>query len=1045
MDTLTRFGLSHSRLTILIMIGLIVQGLFLFQSFPKREDPAITIRTAVVTSRLAGMAPERVEALIVTPIERKAREIGEVSEIRSLVTTGAGLVYIEIDESVPKAAIDAVFQDIRNKMAEVKGDLPAETSGPTVNTDYGDVVIASVAVTGEGFTYSEVEAFAEDLQKRLYTVDGVSKVSLFGEQDERIWLEIDGRKLASVGVQLNQVLNDLKAQNVVLPAGQINTAGTTIVLEASGDFETVDDIRNVLTKVQGLGAFVRLDDLVTVRRGYASPKVRPVYFNGEPTVIVAIEMTDGVDVTALGPRLRQTATDFEAEQPIGVSLQFSTYQAEKVREAVNTALINVGQTFGVVLIVMLVFLGLQSALVIACIVPFTIMFALIGMNLLGLQLEQVSIAAVIISLGLLVDNGLVVVEDIQGQIKAGVPPQQAALASGKQFVIPLAVASVTTVSAFIPMMILEGAEGEYAFSLGAVVALMLAGSWLTALYILPALAVWFTGRQTAKVEAGENGLIRIYGALIRPCLPLAPIIIAACYLLVVLSIGLFSQVRTQMFPLSERNQFLIYMDMPKGTHIAATEASALAIDVWLSDDEKNPEITNTTLYVGDGGPRFYLALSPAETNPASAFFLINTYDFQGARTAADRAWRYLYENHPEARFKVKRLAMGGSESGLVEVRISGTDAETLLSLASRVETAFAAAPGIVQNENDWGNKVVKVAINVDQDKAREIGVTSKQISDVLNTYFDGESVSTFREGDNQIPIIVRAAEPFRDSLEDLANMSIGSNGEIFSLDQVATFQPMLEFSQLRRKNQTRTVTITGKSTTRTAAQLLGDVQSSLDALPLPDGYQIEIGGEVESSGEVNAKLLAGMPIAITVMLVALMFQFNSARRVALTFMTIPLVLIGVPVALLLTGMPFSFFGTLGMIALAGIIINNAIVLIDQIDIERASADLTEAVIIASKKRFRPIMLTSLTTVFGLTPMAIAGGALWEPMAAVMIGGLAISSLLTLFFVPAGYFMMFRGGQRPLVALARNGWLTLLTLANQSYRQVRQRVRNSASD
>ena len=303
MDFLTRFGLNHSRLTILVMVGLIVQGLIVFQSFPKREDPAITIRTAVVTSRFAGMAPERIEELIITPIERKAREIGEVDEIRSLVTTGSGLVYIEIDESVPKAAIDAVFQDIRNKMDEVKGELPPETSGPSVNTDYGDVVIASVAVTGEGFSYAEVEAVAEDLQKRLYTVDGVSKVTLFGAQDERIWLEIDGRKLASVGVQLNQVLNDLKAQNVILPAGQLNAAGTAIVLEASGDFETVEDIRNVLTKVQGLGGFVRLADLVTVRRGYVSPKVRPVYFNGEPAVIVAVEMTNGVDVTALGPRL----------------------------------------------------------------------------------------------------------------------------------------------------------------------------------------------------------------------------------------------------------------------------------------------------------------------------------------------------------------------------------------------------------------------------------------------------------------------------------------------------------------------------------------------------------------------------------------------------------------------------------------------------------------------------------------------------------------------------------------------------------------------
>ncbi|MHA7850481.1 efflux RND transporter permease subunit [Roseovarius sp.] len=1006
MDFLTRLGLEKSRLTILVMIGLLLLGTMTYISLPKRENPAITIRSAIVTASLPGMSPERVEDLIAIPLERAAREIAEVEDISTLILTGTAKLTLSVYDSVPREKLDQIFQDIRNRMDEAKGDLPQGTSGPSVNTNFGDVSIATVAVTGEGFTPAEVFDAADDLRAGLYGLDGITKITIYGEQEERIWLEIDSRRLATVGVQIQQVLNDLAAQNVILPAGQLDANGTNIILEANGDLGSVEELEGVLTKVSGLAGLVRLKDILTVRRGYVDPAEKPIFYNGQPALLVAVEMSDDRDIQQVGHALRDQITALEATQPIGISYNISTFQEKNVTVAINNALSNVGQTFAVVLLVMLVFLGLRPALIIASIVPFTMMFALLGMAQIGIDLEQISIAAFIVSLGLLVDNGLVVVEDIEARVNAGSDPEEAAIASGGQFFAPLAVASITTVSAFIPMWILDGTEGEFAFSLGAVVGIMLAGSWFTAHYILPFLAAKLL-RPRRSLRDGEGWFVQSYGELTRAILPLGLPIILVCYGLVAASIMVFPLLKSEMFPLSERAEYLIYIDMPKGTAITATEEEARRAEAWLRDTSVNPEVRDTTLFVGDGGPRFYLALAPAETDPASAFILVNTHDYQGAVVAADRARRHLFENHPAARARVTRLSMGGSESGIVEVEITGPDANVLLLAAKQVEGAFAEVPDLVLNQNDWGNKRLKIIIDIAQDKARELGVTSSDISDVMDTYFSGTDYSTYRDGSDAIPIVARAEASFRDSLEDLANLSVPAGSGMVSLAQVATFRPSLEFSQFRRENQVRQIVISGKSATLAASEVEALIEPTLAGLDLDDRFTVKVGGESEQSHDVNAKLGAGLPLALAVMLAALVYQFNSARRVSLTFMTIPLIIVGAPLALYLAERPMSFFAILGLISLMGIIINNAIVLIDQIDIERRTMPLDEAIVTGAKKRATPVMLTSLTTVLGLVPMALFGGALFEPMAILMIGGLLISSPLSLLFVPAAYRLMFR--------------------------------------
>ena len=881
--------------------------------------------------------------------------------------------------------------------------------GPFVNSDFGDVAIATIAMTAEGFSYREMKDVAEDFRKKLYQLAGIAKVELFGAQDERVWLEVDTAKLASVGVQANALINDLQGQNIILPSGSINADGTRILLETSGDFPDVRAIETMLTRVGATDSLVRLADLVTVRRDYVSPKVKPIYFNGRPAVILSVVMQPGQDVTQVGEKLRAAARDYQESLPIGYAIDFATYQAEQVRIAVNGALSSVAQTFAVVVGLVVVFLGLRAGLVAAMIVPFAVMFAVIGMRAFGIALEQVSIAAIIIALGLLVDNGVVIVEDIMSRIGRGTPARDAALTSGRQYAFPLLVSSITTVAAFLPLFLLSGSSGEYAFSLAAVVALTLGGSWITALYILPALTVWLLGRSRVtgnEDKAGTRGQA-LYASILRSAIHFSPIVLAACLVLVVLSVMLFDRVPKQMFPLSERNQFLVYMNMPDGTDISETEASALEVSKWLADPAANPEVANHILYVGDGGPRFYLTLTPVPPDPASAFFLVNAKDYEGAIRAADRAWEYLYENHPEARFKIKRLGMGSVEAGIVDVEISGPDADRLLALGQQVRSLFQGAPGIQDNDDDWGNKVIKVVVDIVQDRVRQLGMTSEEIAQRLGTYFTGTTVSTYREGDTLIPIALRGGVETYQSLEGLTSATFAKDGKLIPLAQIATLRTGLDFSRIRRKNQERTIIATGRSEVLTAGNLLAAIQPGLQALDLAGGYRIEIGGELQKSAETNQKLGAGIPVALALMVGAIILQFNSFRRTLLTFMTVPLIVVGIPYGLLATGQPLSFFGTLGIISLAGIIINNAIVLIDQIDIERSHSELREAIIAASQKRLRPILLTSATTVLGLAPMAVAGGVLWQPMAVLMMSGLAAASLLTLLFVPAGYFLLFR--------------------------------------
>lgn len=1020
MDFLTKLSLSRSRFTSMMMICVLVIGVFQFMSFPRREDPEIIIRSALVFAQNPGLTSSKMEQLVAEPLERKAVQIEGVDEVSTLVQNGSVQLTISLLDEVASKDIDARWQDLRNKLGEVP--LPEGTSGPFFNTNYGDVSIATYALTGDGFSLQEMHEVAKDFQRQLYTVEGLSKVSLYGVQSEQIELVIDAKKLGFIGLNLASVVNQIKSQNVLLPSGSIIADGYDYRILISGDFQNLDDIKDMLIQIDGSENFIRLSDLMTVRRSYQDPPSQPVFYNQKPAIVLSIEMASGQNIAELAKRLEDKFEHYVNALPVGYEIGIATYQPPLVTAAVEGAVSNIFQTFAVVLAIVVFFVGLRTGLIISAIVPFAIAFAIIGMRILGIQLESVSIAGMIISLGILVDNGVVVVEDIAKSIQQGKDRKEAAMETGRRYALPLLVSSLTIIFAFTPMMLLDGSSGDFAFSLGGVITVVLVGSWISSMYFLPFLAATFI--KVEKKEKKESRLSQLYKKAISFLLnPMAAIaVVGGSFALIFISNPLFNFVPKQMFPFADRPEFMIYMDLPVGSSADKTAEVALDVSAWLHDKEENPEINASVVYVGSGGPRFNLSLAPADSMENTAFFLVNTTSSAISEEYKAKAQRYLNENIPEAKFRVKRLAMGGGEPGKVQLRIYGPRHDELLHYAKQIEKSFAHIPSINENRNDWGDKVIMTKIEVDQEKARLYGLDSQAISFMMNAYFDGQNISVYREKDEQIPIIVRGEKEDRSKLSDLIhNVMLTSPKGLIALEQIADVKGELNFSSIRRIDQEAVISVDAIADGVTSVELLDYIQPTLDELGLKEisersgnlqDYFYEVRGEIYSSADANEKLAAMLPMAFALMVAAIMFNFNSIRRTMIVVLTIPLVIIGVPIGLFLFGQPYSFFGTLGIIALAGIIVNNSVVLIEAVDeLYKEGMALKEALMRAGGERLIPILMTTSTTVLGLIPMALFGGPLFEPMAFVLMFGLAVAASLVLFYVPCLYYLLFTKGKK----------------------------------
>lgn len=1010
MDKLTLFALKNNRFTQLLLVLIIIIGSASFFNAPSKEDPEILVRTAVVVAQIPGMSPERIERLLTKPIEREAKQIPQVSELKSLVRTG----YTQIKVTVADEHFDLqpIWDNLRNRMNDLQSSLPEGTIGPMVNDEFGRVASATIALYGDDYSLHELDFVSESIQDRISALPTVSQVDIYGVQDERIWLEPDTDAMSRLGVSPGTLVAALQNQNIVLPGGKINTGKLELTIEPSGNFETLADIENLVILEPESGQNIYLRDLLSVRRGYVEPQNTPVYYKGKPSVVLAVSMLPGITSDSFGVDITEFVEFEQQLLPAGLHFELATFQPDKVATAISSATSNLFQTVAIVLAVVMLFLGFRMGMIVGTIVPLTMMLSFIGMQIWDVSLQRMSIAAIIVSLGLLVDNGIVIAENINTRIIQGMKREAAALAASKTLAIPLLTSSLTTILAFMPLMLAQDVAGEYLRSLSQVIIIALLSSWLLSLLVTPLMCVWFFSAKATKKAAMPSWVVVVnqwYGSVLKVILNYRVSFMAMMLVLLIVAVYGFKFITVQFMPGSERNQYLVYLNLPAGTPTAETDKVTQRFLTWLNDETENPDVTSHIAYIGDGGPRFFLALAPVDRASNKAFVVVNTRDLDSALVMIEKTNNYIQQQLPEATGQAKRMWLGGSELGLVEYKLQGPDGELLQQKAKLLMAGFADIDGVVGVTNDWENNIPKILVEVDQDRARRAGISSRDIALSLNGFFDGYKVTDFRDGDRVIPVLLRGNQS-RNDFDKLRSVEVtsGQSGITVPLIQVANFGGESEPAIIRREDQQRTLVISAKHRQLQASELHKLMQPTLDALNLPPGYRLRLGGELRGADEASSALFAYMPHCFALIALLLVLQLNSFRRPAVILMTIPLSLIGAVFGLTVTGAYFTFPAMLGMFSLAGVIINNGIVLIDQIETNRKADMLVhEALIEAGKARLRPILMTTLTTILGLIPLSIWGGEFWYSMAVVMIFGMAVGTVLTLGVVPVLYSLFYR--------------------------------------
>jgi multidrug efflux pump subunit AcrB len=1017
MNGITAFSLNNSRTVIMTLLVVIVGGISAFISLPKLEDPYITIREAVVVATYPGMPVEQVERLITRPIEEEIRSIGEVDEIKdSTSKVGESLIHVTIRDEVPSENLPATWKLLRNRMADVVPRLPEGTNGPMVNDTFGDTSVATIALWSDGFSMAQMHETARQIRERLNLLDGIMKVDLTGVQDERIYLEMSNARITQLGIDLADIGRTLREQNVLLPGGSLNLEGVDVILETQGRFQSMEEIEEVLIPISGTRATIPLRDIATVRRGYVEPIDNPAYYNGHQAIVLSVFLLGGVDAVEFGERLKQKVGEIEQSLPWGYELEFATYQPTLIKKSVNGMVINVIESVIIVLGVVMLLLGFRTGLIVGSFIPLVMLFGILVMSVLGINIERMSLATMIIALGMFVDNAIVVSDDIKVNLATGMDRKEAVLKTGSSLTIPLLTSTLTTVFAFGPILLQIGQAGDYTSSLGSVMIILLLGSWFFSMFSSTSMCYWFLEHPTVEnadkqqVEDPYQGkFYQLYRKILELSLRYRYSTLAVTGAIFAVAVYALTFIPQAFFPGGDRNQYLIYLDLPAGTRIEETDRTVRELSEWLLNKDQNPEITGTIGYVGNGGPRFFLSLSPVDPDPFAGFLIVNTESGKEVPELVDRTRQYILDHFPNARGRVKSMWLGGTETGLLEVRLSGPDIDVLNEQAEQLMATLAGIPGTIDIKQDWNNRVIVGKADVDQTRARRAGVTSKGVADALQFFVDGATTTEYDLGNVQIPIVGRGNEAERYSPESLRTIGIRTSaGDSVPLNQVADVYTVGELDRIVRYNQERTITVSAKNQVLKASELFAGVKPALEGMEFPEHHYWRVGGELEDSAKAQKNLAQWLLPCFGGIVFLLVWQFNSIRRAGIIILTMPLVLVGTVVGLMVMQADFGFMVILGLLALAGSIVNNGIVMIDKIETNRREGQTPyDAVVNSAVSRFRPILLSVSTTMLGFLPLIINRDPLFYGMASVMFFGLGIGSLFTLNYVPALYSIFFR--------------------------------------
>ena len=1020
---LTHIALDNSRVTIVALLVVLLLGVAGYRSMPRDSMPPFTIRAASVVTAFPGAGPERVESLITSRIEEVAQELPELETVTSESVTGLSVVVVGLEPEIPQRELQGVWDRLRRKIDNIRPDLPEGIHGPEVKDDGLGVVYGIViGLTGDGFTFAELEEFAEALRDDLIKLPGASEVMISGIQEERIYLEFNDARMAELGLSAQKIRNDIAVTNIVFPGGEVGLEDERLVLEPTGSYADLDDLAGTLIPV-GQGGRVYLGDITRIVREYETPRRRLVRINGQPGLSLSVALAEGANIIELGREVDRLTAFHQARAPLGINLNRVASQDSEVEKSVADFTSNLLQSVAVVLVAMLLFLGLRTGLVVASLIPMTIVATFFSMGLFDIGLNQVSLAALIMALGMLVDNAIVVSEAIVVKMEGGAGAREAAIESARELAVPLLVSSLTTSAAFLSFFLAPSTMGEMMAPLFSVISIALLSSWLLSLTMITLLAQLFLRVRRQTAESGKSSLIeRLNGlyselllkALRRPWSFSA--LIAGLFLCSLLGFGFLPFI---FFPDSQRNLLTLNLSLPLGTRIETTTARVQKIEGYIADSllvgpQRLRGVTDWAAFIGEGPPSYDLGYQPGEGNPSSAHLLLNTSSGEDNQSIIDRLDGFCFRTFPDAEARVSRLSGGGGGGSDVAVRITGPDPDGLFAIAGRIKRQLNAMAGTKNIGDDWGRKIKKVVVDIDPARTRKAGLTNQDIALSLQAALSGFDTGAFREGDRSIPIVLRHESSQEVDVRQLESLSIFAQGSGANvpLGQVAQVVTQWQLPRIKRRDLNRTMTVTCDAARGFTAR---DVTDALvpwleeDSRSWKQGYRYELGGESEESGDAMGAVISKLPLSAFIILGLLVLQFNSIRKTFIVLSTIPLGLIGVVAGLLVFRSFFGFFAFLGLISLAGIVINNAIVLLDRIQIEedrsgRASVD---AIVAAARQRFRPILLTTCTTTLGLVPLYLGGGLMWEPMAVAIMMGLLFATVITLLFVPVLYKILFR--------------------------------------
>jgi len=1002
---MTRFNLSewavhHKPVVVFLMLLCVIGGVAAYERLGRQEDPDFSVQTMVVQVSWPGGSAIDTLQQVTDRLEKKLEETPNLDYIESYTKPGQATVFVNLDESTPTSEIQDIWYQVRKKVSDIEATFPKGIAGPYFNDEFGDVFGIIYGITYDGFTPREARDFAETARAEFLRSSDVGKVEIFGDQDEKIYLNFSPQKLANLKLSLADALTAIAQQNAVVPSGIINTSRENVLVDVTGALLTPHGISNLNLWVNG--RFYKLTDIAEVQHGYSDPPTKMFRVNGKPAIGIGVNMRLGGNNLTFGNGLDEAAERLTERFPVGIELNLVSDQPQVVREAIGGFTKALFEAIAIVLAVSFLSLGLRAGLVVALSIPLVLAIVFMGMEAMNISLQRISLGALIIALGLLVDDAMITIEMMISKIEEGMEKVKAATFAYTSTAFPMLTGTLITIFGFLPIGFADNNTGQYCFSLFAVIAMALVASWFVAVIFAPVIGLAvLPSRMKAHKAAGPGRFMRAFGHVLTFSVRHRWLTIAASLVAFGASVYGMGFVQQQFFPASNRPELLVTITLPKNASIAATKAQTERLEKSLQGD---PDIAGFSTYVGGGAIRFYLPLDVQLDNDFIAETVVVAKDLE-ARDRVEAKLQKLFASGFEGAARISRLELGPPVGWPIQYRVSAPNVDEARHYAEQVASLLRSSD-LVRNVNyDWAEKSKELRIVVDQDRVRQAGLSSEQLAQALNRVISGSTITQVRDSIYLVDLVARADSGERSSIEALRNLQITTpTGASVPLREIARFQYDLDEGYVWRRGRLPTVTVQAEPLPGLEPAFVNQrLTGALDALraTMPADTLIEVGGTVEKSMQSNAALLAQVPLMVALMLTVLMVQLKSFRQLALVIIVAPLGLIGVVAALLTTGTPMGFIATLGIIALGGMIIRNSVILVDHIEHERAQGvDAWNAVIDATKHRFRPIMLTAAAAILGMIP--IMHDVFWGPMAYAIIGGLAVATVLTLVFLPALY-------------------------------------------